>query len=169
MSSLWIWSRSPSGPGSGLVLLWEGRAGCPGAWVRSLWFLGALCSRRAGHTTDRAVRPPENPTEAPSCSRYFQFQCENGHCVPNRWKCDRENDCGDWSDEKDCGGEGQGRPRRPGHRELTCLSSVWLRQWFWVGGSGGSLSCFLSPSHCEIGTGGLSCPRGYSFQGTVGT
>ncbi|KAK2099653.1 hypothetical protein P7K49_021001 [Saguinus oedipus] len=46
---------------------------------------------------------PENPTEAPNCSRYFQFRCENGHCIPNRWKCDRENDCGDWSDEKDCG------------------------------------------------------------------
>lgn len=50
----------------------------------------------------------ENPTEAPNCSRYFQFQCRNGHCIPNRWKCDRENDCGDWSDEADCGGEWPG-------------------------------------------------------------
>lgn len=48
----------------------------------------------------------ENPTEAPNCSRYYQFQCGNGHCIPNRWKCDKENDCGDWSDEKDCEGKG---------------------------------------------------------------
>lgn len=48
----------------------------------------------------------ENPTEAPNCSRYYQFQCGNGHCIPNRWKCDEENDCGDWSDEKDCEGKG---------------------------------------------------------------
>lgn len=48
---------------------------------------------------------PENPTEAPNCSRYYQFQCGNGHCIPNRWKCDQENDCGDWSDEKDCEGK----------------------------------------------------------------
>lgn len=47
----------------------------------------------------------ENPTEAPNCSRYYQFQCENGHCIPNRWRCDEENDCGDWSDEADCGGK----------------------------------------------------------------
>ncbi|XP_041030158.1 sortilin-related receptor [Carcharodon carcharias] len=45
-----------------------------------------------------------NPTEEPSCSRYFQFSCRNGNCVPTWWKCDRENDCGDWSDEDGCPG-----------------------------------------------------------------
>ena len=64
----------------------------------------------------------ENPTEAPNCSRYFQFRCENGHCIPNRWKCDRENDCGDWSDEKDCGGErplGPGSAPQPRHARIV--------------------------------------------------
>lgn len=24
-----------------------------------------------------------------------QFPCANGRCIPNMWKCDSENDCGD--------------------------------------------------------------------------
>lgn len=66
----------------------------------------------------------ENPTELPNCSRYFQFQCENGHCIPNRWKCDRENDCGDWSDERDCGGKRSWAGVCPTMKTL----SAWLRQ-----------------------------------------
>lgn len=84
---------------------------------------------------------PENPTDAPNCSHYFQFQCENGHCIPNRWKCDRENDCGDWSDEKDCGGKRfWGLP----HNQDTSEPGL-FNECFGMN----SLSSFLSSSHLE--------------------
>ena len=32
-----------------------------------------------------------------------EFQCDNGRCINQIWKCDHENDCGDGSDEgKNC-------------------------------------------------------------------
>lgn len=35
------------------------------------------------------------------CDKNF-FQCKNGKCIPNHWKCDEADDCGDKSDEKNC-------------------------------------------------------------------
>ncbi|XP_065836067.1 uncharacterized protein [Oscarella lobularis] len=36
-----------------------------------------------------------------SCSS-SQFQCTNGKCVPSSYRCDNDNDCGDYSDESSC-------------------------------------------------------------------
>lgn len=32
-----------------------------------------------------------------------QFMCHNGLCISELYHCDNDNDCGDWSDEKNCG------------------------------------------------------------------
>ena len=30
------------------------------------------------------------------------YHCSNGRCINTAFKCDKEDDCGDWSDELDC-------------------------------------------------------------------
>ncbi|XP_070547805.1 sortilin-related receptor-like [Ptychodera flava] len=41
-------------------------------------------------------------TSAGSNCSNDEFTCSNEHCIPHRWRCDRDNDCGDNSDEVDC-------------------------------------------------------------------
>ena len=36
-----------------------------------------------------------------ACSS-LQFTCDNGRCIRASYKCDRDNDCGDGSDEENC-------------------------------------------------------------------
>lgn len=34
-----------------------------------------------------------------------EFRCHNYNCIPHKWLCDNEDDCGDRSDELDCGNQ----------------------------------------------------------------
>ena len=38
-----------------------------------------------------------------ACFADEQFVCDNGETIPAEWICDGDNDCGDFSDEQDCG------------------------------------------------------------------
>lgn len=36
------------------------------------------------------------------CTEEGMFSCENGRCIDAQWRCDRRDNCGDDSDERDC-------------------------------------------------------------------
>merc|ERR1711936_968316 len=39
---------------------------------------------------------------AQACNEAEEFTCGSGECIPSFYRCDKENDCADQSDEKDC-------------------------------------------------------------------
>lgn len=50
---------------------------------------------------DNADSCPLSLPDERTCEPY-QFRCKNNRCVPGRWQCDYDNDCGDNSDEESC-------------------------------------------------------------------
>lgn len=62
-------------------------------------------SDEQGCTTTTTPRPTNYTTPVPGSCHFWQFQCNNGRCVWWSNRCDRSNDCGDNSDEFNCGYE----------------------------------------------------------------
>lgn len=50
-------------------------------------------------------RDPSEIIEPLCASNSSQYQCANGRCIPNEWKCDGEDDCLDGSDERGSDGK----------------------------------------------------------------
>lgn len=55
---------------------------------------------------------PATPSEFGKVCDAYTFQCANGVCVSLEWKCDGMDDCGDYSDEANCGKEPAHRSRQ---------------------------------------------------------
>lgn len=52
--------------------------------------------------TDSSRPLAQDPEFHKECDE-FGFQCQNGVCISLIWKCDGMDDCGDYSDEANCG------------------------------------------------------------------
>jgi hypothetical protein len=58
-----------------------------------------------------------------------EFRCDDGRCIPLRWKCDQEQDCDSGEDEKECSDIGNTN-RECNDDEYTCKDSrCILKNW----------------------------------------
>ncbi|XP_020710796.1 sortilin-related receptor isoform X2 [Athalia rosae] len=64
------------------------------------------------------------PRIANTCSAN-QFSCSNNVCIPELWKCDGDNDCGDNSDEEHCNQASCG-PNQFACDENKCIPKYWV-------------------------------------------
>lgn len=63
------------------------------------------------------------PKADSSCSAEY-FTCKNAICVPKLWVCDGENDCGDSSDESNCG-HTSCQPNMFACKDGKCIPPYW--------------------------------------------
>ncbi|CAG2107079.1 unnamed protein product [Medioppia subpectinata] len=79
-----------------------------------------------------------------------EFHCRNQKCIPNKWKCNRRDECGDGSDELNC--------------EDICLTANQMRCETSSGHRRGSVGCYTFPTQrcnsvweCENGADEKGC------------
>lgn len=49
-----------------------------------------------------------------------EFRCDDGTCIPNKWKCDMEQDCDGGEDEKSCTDQEKAAKRTCATDEYQC-------------------------------------------------
>ena len=72
--------------------------------------LGGHSPHPSQHIPERSLPSLLGPLAAQMTCGVDEFRCkDSGRCIPARWKCDGEDDCGDGSDEpkEECGKQGQ--------------------------------------------------------------
>jgi hypothetical protein len=65
----------------------------------------------------------------PTCGR-DKFRCDDGTCIDDSYRCDDLTDCGDGSDERDCGKQPGGNGMYKAVMLLTCKCLDLLRRAF---------------------------------------
>lgn len=96
-----------------------------------------------------------------------EFKCDDGRCIPLRWRCDSEQDCDSGEDEKDCVDIGP-LTRECSDDEYTCKDSRCItRNWVCDGQPDckrgeDEMEC---DTKCEIGQ--FSCPTKSSSSSNI--